>query len=123
MGKAEGGKADRWREQILGASWVGVAPHQPVSGQPSRNSGEIGGYSCGGCVPGVGCDVEEGVTRGRPDCPVTVPSGQELRFDPKQPIEFPCVSLYERDNTIAEEAQRCIEKRARAEALEFQDHD
>lgn len=48
------------------------------------------------------------------DCRVTMHSGRKLRFDSEQPVEFPCGSLYRRDNTTAEGLQRCIEEEANA---------
>lgn len=55
----------------------------------------------------------------RAECRVTVHSGCGLRFDPKQPSELPCASLFRRDNNTAEGVQRCIEEHAQAEALEL----
>lgn len=53
---------------------------------------------------------------------VAVHSGRELRFDPKQPLECPCTSLYRCDNNTADGVQRFIEEQARAEALELDDY-
>lgn len=52
------------------------------------------------------------------ECRGTIHSGRELRFDSKQPVEFPCASLYRRDNATAEGLQKCIEEQAQAQELE-----
>lgn len=53
---------------------------------------------------------------------MTIDSGRELLFDPRQPIELPCASLDRRDNNTAEGVQHCIEEQAQAEALALGDH-
>lgn len=50
-------------------------------------------------------------------------AGRELRLDSKQPVEYPCASLYKRGNATAEGLQPCIEEQANGEAFEDDAHD